>query len=74
MTQDQASACESRRPPYPALGGDGKNVDGRERRERRDREGSVVVAFPDRASAETRGFFVRPRRFLAPEGLERKPA
>ncbi len=72
MTQDQASACESRRVPYPALVGEWKNVDGRERR---DRERSdVVVAFPDRDSAETRGFFVHPRRFLAPEGLERKLA
>jgi hypothetical protein len=72
MTQDQASACESRRPPYPALGGEWKNVDGRERR---DRERSdVVVAFPDRDSVETRGFFGHPRRLLAPMGLERKPA
>ena len=71
MTEVQASAGESRRPPHPALGGEWNNVDGRERR---DRERSVVVAFPDRGSAEPRGFFVDPRRFLAPEGLERKLA
>ena len=71
MTQDEASACESRRPPCPALGGEWKKVDGRESR---DREKSVVVAFPDRDSAGTRGFFVHPRRFLAPVGLERKLA
>jgi len=60
MTQDEASAYEPRRPSHSTLGGEWKNVDGRDRRER------------DRA--ETRGVFVRPRRFLAPEGLERKPA
>lgn len=60
MTQDEASAGESRRPPHPMLGGERKNVDGRERR--------------DCDSAETRGFFVHPRRFVAPEGVERKLA
>ena len=72
MTQDQASACESRRPPYPALGGELKDIDSREFRD--PEKIDVVGAFPDYDSAQTRDFIVHLRRSLAPKGLKRKPA
>jgi hypothetical protein len=61
MTQEEASARQSRQLLHLAFGGELKTIGGREFRDPVD-------------SAETRDFIVHLHRFLEPKGLKRKPA
>jgi hypothetical protein len=87
MTQDEASACESRQLLHLAFGGELKDIESREFHD--PEKIDVVGVYPDcdsaerawRAkaqatvdSAETRYFIVHLHRFLEPKGLKRKPA
>jgi hypothetical protein len=87
MTQDEASACESRQLLHLVFGGELKNIDSHEFRD--PAKIDLVGVYPDydsaerawRAkaqatvdSAETRYFIVHLHRFLEPKGLKRNPA
>jgi hypothetical protein len=63
MTQQEASARQSRRLLHLAFGGESTDIDSHEFRD------PVTVD-----GAETRLFVVHLRRFLEPKGLMRKPA
>ena len=87
MTQDEASAYESRQLLHLVFGGELKDLDSHEFRD--PAKIDLVGVFPDYDSAErawrgkaqatvdsaqTRYFIVHLHRFLEPKGLKRKPA